>query len=74
VPTQQMESNPLSKQNRNATIRPSYMKADDADRNTQFTCPLTVFRITLSVHAHKNLCFKSFFNILRLRFPAGKSD
>jgi len=28
VPVGQMESNPLSKQNRNATIRPNYIKED----------------------------------------------
>jgi len=70
-----MGSNPLSKQNRKATIRPSYMKVDHVDRYTQFMCPLTALRSTLSVYTcSQEFASEILFNALRLPFPARKSD
>lgn len=75
VPTQRTEPNPLSKRNRKATIRPSYTKADDADHNPQFTCPLTALRITRSGYARsQEVVIKMCFDVMLLRFPAATND
>jgi hypothetical protein len=51
------------------------MQVDHVDRYTQFMCPLTALRSTLSVYTcSQESAFDLLFNVLRLPFPAGKSD
>jgi hypothetical protein len=51
------------------------MKVRHVDRYTQFMCPLTALRSTLSVYTcSQKFVFEILFNVLRLPLLAGKSD
>lgn len=51
------------------------MKVDHVDRYMQFVCPLTALSSTLSVYTgSQGFAFEILFDVLRLPFPAGKSE